>query len=399
MRIAVFTDSYRPYTSGVVRSIETCRHELEARGHQVFIFAPRYNWGRYGEERAGEKRVFRFCAFPTPNKTGFSLAIPLSIHLRQDLRRLGVDLVHVHSPFLLGRLGARAARDLGLPLVFTHHTLYDQYVHYFPVARKLTRQVTQRLAVGFCNRCDVVLVPTRVIGDYIRELGVTSPIKDLPTGIRIEDFSGGDRKWLRQRFGIADDEKVLLFVGRMGLEKNVDFLLRAFQLVRASHPGLPLRLVLVGGGPEMDNFQRLAATLGIAEHTLFAGPVAPEKMGDCYAGADLFVFASVTETQGLVIGEAKAAGLPAVAVRAFGVSEMVTDGEDGFLTPEDEAAFAEKVGRLVTEDELYRRFAAAARANAARLSAQALTDRLLGIYRALLDERALSPQGRGRKSS
>lgn len=399
MRIAVFTDSYRPYTSGVVRSIETYRHELEARGHQVFIFAPRYYWGRYSEDRTGESRVFRFCAVPTPNKTGFSLAIPLSIHLRQDLRRLNIDLVHVHSPFLLGRLGARAARDLGLPLVFTHHTLYDQYVHYFPVARKLTRQVTQRLAVGFCNRCDVVLVPTKVIGDYIRELGVTAPIRSLPTGIRIEDFAAGDRTWLRRRFDIADDVKVLLFVGRMGLEKNVDFLLRAFQLVRASYPDLPLCLVLVGGGPEMENFQRLAGSLGIAAHTIFAGPIAPERMGDCYAGADLFVFASVTETQGLVIGEAKAAGLPVVAVHAFGVGEMVVDGEDGFLTPEDEAAFAEKVGCLLTDDELYRRFAATARANAARLSVRALTDELLGIYGALLDERALSPQGRGQKSS
>lgn len=388
MRIAVFTDSYRPYTSGVVRSIETYRDELQARGHEVFIFAPRYDWRRRGEEKIRDEHVFRFYSLPTPTKTGFSLAIPLSIHLRQDLRQLGIDLVHVHSPFLLGRLGARAAKDLGLPLVFTFHTLYDHYVHYFPVARNLTKRVTQRLAVEFCNRCDTVLVPTGVIGDYIKELGVLAPVRNLPTGIKIDEFAHGDRVWLRKRFGIDEAEKVLLFVGRMGLEKNIGFLLRAFQKTVASHADLPLRLVLVGGGPETEHFQQQAASLGIASKTIFTGPLPLEKMTDCYAGADLFVFASVTETQGLVIGEAKAAGVPAVALRAYGVSEMICDGDDGYLTPDDEEIFAAKVGCLMSDDDLYRRFSAAARSNAVRLSSRILAEELVHIYQTLISEKA-----------
>jgi|Deesub1362A_J573_1020465.scaffolds.fasta_scaffold00347_24 glycosyltransferase involved in cell wall biosynthesis len=385
MRVAVFTDSYRPYTSGVVRSIETFSEELHALGHQIFIFAP-----RYGRVHTREESIFRFYSLPAPTNPEYNIAIPISLRLKATLKKLKVDIIHAHSPFMLGRLGARCARDLGLPLVFTYHTLYDHYVHYLPLplVRNLTRKVTQKLCVQFCNRCDMVLVPTWVIGDYIRDLGAEVSITKLPTGIKIERFQQGNPNWLRENFGLRPEEKVLLFVGRMGQEKNVDFLLRAYRRVLSAVSDTPVRLVLVGGGPEAGQFQNLAASLGLTDHVLFTGPLSGQDVVHCYAGAYLFAFPSVMETQGLVLGEAKAAGVPTVAVNAFGVREMISHGEDGFLTPEDESAFADRIRLLLTDGELHRRMVHTARENARELSARVLAKQLENIYRVLVENRA-----------
>ncbi|MBU4533278.1 MAG: glycosyltransferase family 4 protein [Eubacteriales bacterium] len=379
MRIAVFTDSYRPYTSGVVRSIETFSEELDALGHRVHIFAP-----RYGPLAGVEDAVYRFYSFPSPTNPEFNIAIPISLRLKATLRRLGVDIIHVHSPFMLGRMGARSARDLGLPLVFTYHTLYDHYVHYIPLAQNFTRKVTQHLCAQFSNRCDQVLVPTNVIGDYIRDLGVTVPIRKLPTGINLEQFQNGDPLWFRERFSIAADEKVLLFVGRIGLEKNLAFLLRSFQIVCGMTDNRKVRLFLVGGGPETESLTALSRDLGISDQVVFAGPVSGSEVAHCCAGSDLFVFPSITETQGLVIGEAKAAGLPSVAVNAFGVGEMVIDGEDGFLVEPNESEFAERVGMLLHDDHLLRQFADNARRNAEQLSSRIMARELVSTYEELI---------------
>ncbi len=387
MRIAVFTDSYRPYTSGVVRSIETFREELHALGHQVYIFAP-----RYGSSHHREEAVYRFFSLPSPTNPEYNIAIPISLRLKNTLKRLRVDLIHAHSPFMLGRLGAHCARDLGLPLVFTYHTLYDHYVHYLPVARSLTRKVTRMLCVRFCNRCDMVLVPTWVIGEYIRELGVAVPITKLPTGIEVERFQKGNPHWLREKFGLRAEEKVLLFVGRLGQEKNVDFLLRAYRRVLEAAPEIPTRLVLVGGGPETKHLRRVTASLGLEERVLFTGPLSSQDVVHCYAGAYLFVFPSVTETQGLVIGEAKAAGVPAVAVNAFGVREMIAHGEDGYLTPLEEEAFADRIVELLADPERHRRMVDAARERSRELSAKILGKRLEGIYRALIENHTRDKQ-------
>jgi glycosyltransferase involved in cell wall biosynthesis len=238
----------------------------------------------------------------------------------------------------------------------------------------------------------MVLVPTWVIGEYIRELGVAVPITKLPTGIEVERFQKGNPHWLREKFGLRAEEKVLLFVGRLGQEKNVDFLLRAYRRVLEAAPEIPTRLVLVGGGPETKHLRRVTASLGLEERVLFAGPLSSQDVVHCYAGAYLFVFPSVTETQGLVIGEAKAAGVPAVAVNAFGVREMIAHGEDGYLTPLEEEAFADRIVELLTDPERHRRMVDAARERSRELSAKILGKRLEGIYRALIENHTRDKQ-------
>ncbi|OPX88347.1 MAG: Alpha-monoglucosyldiacylglycerol synthase [Pelotomaculum sp. PtaB.Bin104] len=378
MKIGIFTDSYLPYTSGVVRSIETFTEELTNTGHEVFIFAPSYR--NCCQESS---RVFRFSSIPSPTNPDFTLAVPFSIRLRPTIKKLDLDLIHVHSPFLLGRVGARYARKLGIPLVFTYHTLYEEYVHYIPVAKSITKELAQKISRIFCNHCDAVIVPTGVIGQYLREIGVRVPINVVPTGIKVAEFQAGDPDWLRCRYNLPPGEKILLFVGRLGQEKNIGFLMDCFQEVNKEIADT--RLVLVGSGPEEEDLKNRANDLGIAGKVTFTGVMPPSEVVNCYAGATMFVFSSVTETQGIVITEAKAAGLPVVAVRAFGVSEMVQNEIDGYLTELDRQQFIEKIKLLLTDHGLYQQMSQRARQNAERLSTANCTAMLVSCYQQLLE--------------
>jgi glycosyltransferase involved in cell wall biosynthesis len=376
LRIGVFTDSYLPYTSGVVRSIETFSEGLTARGHEVYIFAPNYDGCRT------ENRVFRFSSIKSPTNRDFCLALPFSFDFKPTIKKLNLDLIHVHSPFMLGSLGARYSKKLGVPLVFTFHTLYEQYVHYVPFAQSLTKDMAQRISRNFSNRCDMVIVPTAVIGEYLRGIGVTATTSVVPTGIKVARFSKGDPDWLARRFKLPRGEKVLIFVGRLGQEKNIHFLLESFRNVNREIPST--RLVLVGTGPEEEELRKKADNYGIAEKVTFTGLVSPVDMVHCYAGSDIFVFPSVTETQGIVIAEAKAAGLPVVAIDAFGASEMVESGMDGYLTELKQEQFNQKIILLLKNQKMYKKMSVQARKNAEKLSTDNSTEKLVRCYETVL---------------
>ncbi len=382
MKIGIFTDSYRPYTSGVVRSIETFSKELTEMGHEIYIFAPSYP--KYKNERDGS--VFRFVSIPTPTNSDFALALPFSLRLRRVVRRLNLDIIHVQSPFLLGALGARCARRLGIPLVFTFHTMYEKYVHYVPFAQTITSEITRTVCREFSNKCNMVIVPTMIVKEYLNEIGVRSPIRSVPTGIDIDIYSKGDPNWLREKFNIDPDKKVLIFVGRLGQEKNVNFLLKSFADIAKTNPDTIL--VLVGEGPERKDLEHESELMGIRGRLIFTGTLSKEEVASAYCGSDIFVFASVTETQGLVVGEAKAAGLPVVAVRAYGVSEMVEDKVDGFLTELTQSEFTGKINLLLNNDELRAAMSKNARKNAEKLSSRNAALRLLEIYNESIQNKA-----------
>jgi len=376
LKIGTFTDSYKPYTSGVVRSIDTFSSEFLTLGHEVFIFAPNY------PNCPKENRVFRFPSVPAPTHPNFSLALPFSFRIRNVVENLNLDVIHVHSPFLLGRVGARYAKRLGIPLVFTFHTLYEEYVHYVPFARGITKDLTQRLSSDFCNQCDLVITPTKVIADHLKSLGVKTPVINIPTGIQVQEFTSGDTNWLREKFNIGKDKKVLLCVGRLGKEKNLEWLLESTARIEKEFPAI--HLVIVGGGPEEENLKQKTEELKINDKVTFTGVLPKEKVINCYRGSDLFIFASVTETQGLVIGEAKAAGLPVVAVKAYGVSEMVEDGKDGFLTDLSQEEFANRVLLLLKDEYLRKKMSKEAVINVNKISARNCALKLLHCYLDLL---------------
>ncbi len=376
MRIGVFTDSFRPYKSGVVRSIESFSNQLTAMGNDVFVFGPHY------PNCEKEERVFRFISIPAPTQPDFSLAIPFSLKLGKTIKKLDVDIIHVQSPFMLGRLGVKYARRFKVPLVFTYHTLYDQYVHYVPFARSISKKFIQKLGADFCNQCDLVIAPTGIVEDYLKKAGVKAPVINIPTGIDIDEFQNIDPCWLRDNYKYREEETILLHVGRMGKEKNIPFLLKAFKKILKEEPGA--RLVIVGGGPEEKNLHSLAKELEISSYVRFTGMLSRKEVINAYAGADIFMFTSLTETQGLVLCEAKAAGLPVVAIKAFGASEMVENNVDGFLTGYTLEEFTNKALLLLADKEMREEMSRKARINAEEMSSYNQTKRLLKAYEGLL---------------
>ncbi len=386
MKIGVFTDSFRPYTSGVVRSIELFSREFNNLGHEVYIFGPDYPMLHPPREEG----VFRFISVPWPINPDFTLPIPFSAQLGATIKHLGLDIIHAHSPFLLGRLGARAARRYRLPLVFTFHTLYDQYVHYFPFAEKTSKQVVQNIARNFCNRCNTVVAPSQLVVNYLRRIGVEAPMVNIPTGVDLGEFKDLNQNWLRERFGVNPDQTVLLFVGRLGKEKNVTFLLKSFQIVQKYHP--QTHLVLVGKGPQENTLRKMSYEMGLADKVTFTGVLSRQDIVHCYASSNLFVFPSVTETQGLVIGEAKATGLPVVAIRAFGPAEMVAHNEDGILTDPSIPAFTEAIMTILDDKKLYDSMSTQACKNAALVSSTYCAEQTIKVYQDLIDDQSCAPR-------
>lgn len=379
MKIGIFTESYKPYTSGVVTSISTFKDELTRLGHEIYIFAPKYP---HHEEE--EENVYRYVSVPAPTNPGYTLALPLNPGMMALMKKLQLDLIHVHSPFTMGRVGLHYARKFDLPLLFTYHTRYDQYVHYLPMAQDLVKDVTIKYSRHFCNECDHIIAPSYEIESIIRSQMVTTPITVIPTGIPLEKFNGGDPYWLRKNYPVPPGNKILLFAGRLSQEKNIPFLIESFYRIKQKMPDTSL--VLVAGGPLEDELKTMCIDMGLSEHdVLFTGQLPFESLVNAYYSADLFVFSSLTETQGLVLIEAMAAGLPVVAVRASGVREMVEDGLDGLLTKEDCDEFAGAVCRILRDNAYYLRLRANAKLKAEQMSSQNMALKLEQVYMQMLE--------------
>jgi len=377
LRIGIFTDSYKPYTSGVVTSITTFRDELTLLGHEVHIFAPSYP--HYQDE---ERNVYRFYSVPSPTNNDFTLAIPIYPGLGTLVKHLRLDIIHVHSPMIMGRVGLRYARKYNIPLVFTYHTRYDQYVHYVPVAQDLAKEVTIKYSRTFCNHCDHIITPSEDIRAIIKENEVRKPVSVIPTGIPLQKFENGDSGWLKANFDIPPENRILLFVGRLTKEKNIPFLIETFRIVKDTMPRTTL--VLTAQGPLEDELKTLCRQLGLSsQDVVFTGAVPYDTLVNVYHSADLFVFSSLTETQGLVLTEAMACGLPVVAVRASGVQDMVDDGVDGILTNLDTGELASAVCRVLNDDILYQHLQKNALLKAESLSARSMALRLEDIYERL----------------
>lgn len=384
MKIGIFTDSYKPYTSGVVTSITTFKKELEYLGHQIFIFAPSYP--HYAEEEDG---VYRYYSVPAPTNPDFALAIPVLPGMKYLLRKLDLDVIHVHSPFTMGRVGLHYARSFELPIVFTYHTLYDQYIHYLPVAQELAREMTIKFSNSFCRQVDHIIVPSSEVSNLLSGYDIKTPVSVIPTGVPVQLFKGIEEKsgnWLRERYPIPAENKILLNVGRLTKEKNLEFLLNAFAQVHRQKP--QTTLVITAQGPLENALKRQVVDLGLSltRDVIFTGAVPFDTLVKIYYAADLFVFSSMTETQGLVLIEAMAAGLPVVAIRAYGVLDMVDNGINGLLTECDQEEFTRAVLHLLGDNKAYQYFRHNALLKAEEISSQNMALELEKIYQSLCNK-------------
>jgi glycosyltransferase involved in cell wall biosynthesis len=361
---------------GVSTAVQTLRDSLRALGHHPVVVAPR------AAGTTGEPDVVRVPAVPAPTYPDFSLPLPLGPALVRQIAALDLDVFHVQHPFLLGVTARRLARSLGRPVVFTYHTLYDKYAHYVPLPRPLVAARAVAWSTRFANTVDAVVAPSLGLAARLRAQGVRRPIEVVPTGVDLESFRPGDRAAARAALGLAADIPLLLYVGRLDREKNLALLLEAFERVAAGHP--TVELVLVGRGTWESALRRQAARLPSGSRVRFAGGVPHEAVVRYYQAADLFVFASTTETQGLAVLEAMAVGLPVVAVRASGVEDAVVDGVSGLLVAEDPGLCADAVLEVLNDPGLAAKLAAGGREAALTVAATALAGRLVALYRRLL---------------
>lgn len=377
LRIAMFSESYLPRISGVAHSIYAMARGLRDLGHRVLIAAPRYPG--YTDE---DPDVVRFPSVRPPQDREFPLGLPYSPAVWRRLEDLEFDVVHSHSPFLMGAAGARLARRRRLPLVFTHHTLYDEYVHYAPfVSPRVSVPAVRAYVRRFANRCQVVIVPSRMVTARLRTQGVITRIECIPTAALESDAAAHrDVSAARAAFNIPAGRPVVVTASRLAREKSVDLVLSAFATVRTTHDAV---LLVVGGGPEEENLHAVAQSLGIARDVIFTGLLPHTRALDCMATGALFLYASQTETQGLVLVEAMALGLPIVAVDAGGIADAVRDGETGFLTPVDPAALAGKVRALLDDPAEARRMGERGREASAAFTIPVIAARLAALYESL----------------
>src|SRR5262249_12854330 len=324
MRVGLFTNNYLPFRGGVTPPVETLRQGLETEGHQAWVFAP-----AWGSGQVDPPFVFRYPSAPAPTYPGFAVPLPFSRRLRRAACALELDVLHAQHPFLLGVTARRLARAQNRPLVFTYHTRYEKYAHYVPLPERLVAGVAVRLASRFADSADLVIAPSARIADGLGRAGVRAPIAVVPTGVPLDRFCPGDRSAARRELGLPAETPLCLYVGPRSREKSVEPVLEAFGSIADAVSGA--RLLLVGQGSHEHALRRLAAASPARAAIGFPGSVPREALPPYYRAADLFLFSSETETQGLVLAEAHACGLPAVAVRAPRRDADLRDGETGLL--------------------------------------------------------------------
>jgi len=379
MRIGIYTNAYHPIISGVVNCIDLFRKGLKARGHQVFIFAPRFPGFR--EPHAG---IMRYPSLSLTSKVKFPVAIPYARHIESILPRLHLDLIHSHHPLVMGEAGARVARQLGIPLVYTFHTQVEQYTHYVPFNQALLKRMARHMVRKYTQKCSLILCPGRSILELLREYGITQPVHWFPNAIDLSAFSGRNPTGVRERYGLNPHQRVLLYVGRMGQEKNLPFMLQSFVELADRFPDIVL--MVVGEGPELGNLKSLAASLGLTKRVIFTGRVEYPDIPPYYAASHLFLMTSLTEVKPLVLLEAMASGLPVVAVSAAGTSDTITDGHDGLLTPHQREAYVAAVASLLESPDRWGTMRTQALATAGEYSLDLLSDKLLEHYHGVVED-------------
>lgn len=378
MKILMMTNTYLPHVGGVARSVASFTEEFRRRGHEVLVVAPTYD--ELPEDDTGVLRVPAITKF---NGSDFSLRLPVPLVLSSAFDDFQPDVVHAHHPFLLGDTALRVAALRGIPLVFTHHTMYEQYAHYVGDLQ-VFKEFIVRLATEFANACDHVIAPSESVAEVLRERGVTTSITAVPTGINPEEFGDGNGVAARDRYGIPQDAFVVGHVGRLAPEKNLAFLARAVAAFMKTTPNA--HFLVVGGGPSEEEIVGVFSEAGLAERLQRTGPLKGQELADAYDAMDVFAFSSQSETQGMVLAEAMMQALPVVALDAPGARDVVTDGHNGRLLEEaDEAAFATALRSVAAAPRRqYRRLGQGALATAQNLTLERCADDLLGVYERLL---------------
>ena len=354
MKIAMMTNNYKPFIAGVPVSVEKLSDSLRALGHQVVVFAPSY------DRQIEEEHVIRYGALLKGVAGGASVPNSLDPNIEKKFREGHFDVIHVHHPMLIGMTARYLSRKYHVPLVCTYHTRYEQYLHYVGLSGlQKFLPVYLRKTLGACN---MVFAPTPNIQAYLKEIGIRVPIEVLPTGLSGASFDPDTAKAASLRAKFSGGRPFMFCtVARLAREKNLEFLLESLALYK-QRAGACFKLLLIGKGPYRDRLLRRIAELSLTEEIILVGEVPNEEIKEYCLACDLFLFASRSETQGIVLLEAMAAQTPVLALRATGTEDIVANGINGYMVDvsgdgaldilHDEQAFADRLMDILSGKEL-----------------------------------------------
>ena len=376
MKICMFTNTYLPHVGGVAKSVHAFTQNLREMDNEVLVIAPQFS----NTNPKNEKDVYRLPAIQNFNGSDFSVHIPIPNHLRDKLASFKPDIMHSHHPFLLGDSALRAARQQNVPLVFTHHTRYEEYTHYVPLDSKLLKRFVISLSTEYANMCSRVIAPSRSIADLIADRGVQTPVSVIPTGISPNFFTHGQREKKRQELNIPKDAFILGHLGRLAPEKNLGFLAEAAAEFLGGHENA--YFLVAGNGPEKQKIQDIFSRKKISSRLILAGTQTGEDVFNVYRAMDVFIFSSFSETQGLVIAEAMAASLPVIALDAPGVREVVKNNKNGLLLSGNASMndFSQAIKFLYISPQKMDKMKKNARDTALELTREKCTRQLKSLY-------------------
>ena len=375
MNIVMMTNTYTPHVGGVARSVSAFTEGYRDQGHRVLVVAP-----VFPDMPVDEPDVVRIPAIQNFNGSDFSVVLPVPGRLDEALDAFQPDIIHAHHPFLIGSTAMRVAAERRCPLIFTHHTMYEAYTHYVPGDSLALKRFVVELSTSYANSADRVIAPSESVAGVLRQRGVESPVEVVPTGIDRDAFGAGNGKAFRQDTGLDTAARVIGHVGRLAEEKNLDYLAAA--MVEAALRDASVQCLVVGDGPAGEGLDARFAEAGIADRLHRPGALALPRLADAYSAMDVFAFASHTETQGLVLAEAMAAGVPVVALDAPGAREVV-NGHNGALLSADAATaeFADCLGAMAAiEGEAREKCRAAVAETADAYSLARCVDHALALY-------------------
>jgi 1,2-diacylglycerol 3-alpha-glucosyltransferase len=385
MRILKISDVFFPRVNGVSTSIETFRRDLTALGHEVVLVAPDYPPAAAAGVAAADPSILRVPARAVPRDPEDRIMSRRGLRRALDsLAEARFDVVHIHTPFLAHYAGLKFARAHGIPVVATYHTLFEEYLHHYVplLPRAITGAMARRFSRSQCNDLDAVIAPSQAMKAALLDYGIDTHIEVLPTGLPAERFQAGDGAAFRRRHNLNGEQPLLLFVGRAAHEKNIGFLIEMMMELREMRPDA--MLLIAGEGPADDSLRAQAARLGLKDRVRFLGYFdRGGELQDCYSAADVFVFSSLTETQGLVLLEAMAQGVPVVAIPRMGTIDILGPGKGCRHAPLDLKGFAQVVRDVLADRGALRALGVEAREYARSWASINMARRLSALYASL----------------
>ena len=394
MKIGIFTDTYNPTVSGVVTSINMIEQEMKKRGHEVYVFAPSKSI-----QPNDNQSLYMLKSMPLLVARQYKnrLAAFYSRDIAKKIKEIGLDIVHTQSEFSVGLFGKIISRKFDIPFIHTYHTMWEDYLHYI-IPVKGTRNIypkrfARTLSRTFARKAECIITPSKKTEKYLKYKCKikNKPIYIIPTGIDIEpfnsnNFSKEDRDNLKEKLGIKKDEKVILFLGRIGEEKSIDVIMENMPIIFKTRKNA--KFLIVGDGPSKEPLEEQAKSLNISDKVIFTGKVPWNEVPKYYNLGDVFVNASLTETQGLTFIEAMAAGIPIVAKYAPNLTEFITNNKNGILVKKN-ADFSKAIINVLTNKKLSQKLAANGLETAKSYSVQEFGDKLEMLYTEIIKNHQL----------